>query len=112
MCFDLFDIKKQEFLSGDDLGDIMRAMGFRPSEEELKDLLDEVNTIVIIILATIIIMMTMTRWTRTDPVRSSSVSSASCVRPSWWRTLTWRPCRRSSRMPSGHHSPHHHGLQV
>merc|ERR1712080_345691 len=35
VCFDLFDTKKQEFLSGDDLGDIMRAMGFRPSEEEL-----------------------------------------------------------------------------
>merc|ERR1712061_220360 len=34
VCFDLFDTKKQEFLSGDDLGDIMRAMGFRPSEEE------------------------------------------------------------------------------
>merc|ERR1712109_294033 len=33
VCFDLFDTKKQEFLSGDDLGDIMRAMGFRPSEE-------------------------------------------------------------------------------
>ena len=29
VCFDLFDTKKQEFLSGDDLGDIMRAMGFR-----------------------------------------------------------------------------------
>merc|ERR1739842_93381 len=27
VCFDLFDTKKQEFLSGDDLGDIMRAMG-------------------------------------------------------------------------------------
>merc|ERR1712233_210826 len=32
VCFDLFDTKKQEFLSGDDLGDIMRAMGFRPAE--------------------------------------------------------------------------------
>ena len=29
VCFDLFDTKKQEFLSGDDLGEIMRAMGFR-----------------------------------------------------------------------------------
>merc|ERR1711988_1509577 len=37
VCFDLFDTKKQEFLSGDDLGDIMRAMGFRPSEKELTD---------------------------------------------------------------------------
>merc|ERR1712029_234519 len=34
VCFDLFDTKKQEFLSGDDLGDIMRAMGFRPSDED------------------------------------------------------------------------------
>ena len=43
VCFDLFDTKKQEFLSGDDLGDIMRAMGFRPSEEELAQLLHEVD---------------------------------------------------------------------
>merc|ERR1712213_280396 len=43
LCFDLFDTKKQEFLSGDDLGDIMRAMGFRPSEEELAELLHEVD---------------------------------------------------------------------
>merc|ERR1712110_836301 len=43
VCFDLFDTKKQEFLSGDDLGEIMRAMGFRPSEEELAELLHEVD---------------------------------------------------------------------
>ena len=43
VCFDLFDTKKQDFLSGDDLGDIMRAMGFRPTEEELADLLHEVD---------------------------------------------------------------------
>merc|ERR1712240_375647 len=43
VCFDLFDTKKQEFLSGDDLGEIMRAMGFRPTEEELADLLKEVD---------------------------------------------------------------------
>merc|ERR1712072_1207182 len=43
VCFDLFDTKKQELLSGDDLGDIMRAMGFRPSEEELAELLHEVD---------------------------------------------------------------------
>merc|ERR1712014_101992 len=43
ICFDLFDTKKQEFLSGDDLGEIMRAMGFRPTEEELKDLVNEVD---------------------------------------------------------------------
>ena len=36
VCFDLFDTKKVEFLSADDLGEIMRAMGFRPTEEELK----------------------------------------------------------------------------
>merc|ERR1711973_1056938 len=39
VCFDLFDTKKQDFLSADDLGEIMRAMGFRPTEEELKELL-------------------------------------------------------------------------
>merc|ERR1711963_659853 len=33
VCFDLFDTKKQDFLSADDLGEIMRAMGFRPTEE-------------------------------------------------------------------------------
>jgi len=43
VCFNLFDTKKQDFLSGDDLGDIMRAMGFRPTDEELKDLLEEVD---------------------------------------------------------------------
>merc|ERR1712096_206861 len=43
VCFDLFDMKTQEFLSGDDLGEIMRAMGFRPTEEELADLLHEVD---------------------------------------------------------------------
>merc|ERR1712055_497955 len=43
VCFDLFDTKKQEFLSGDDLGEIMRAMGFRPTEEELADLLHEID---------------------------------------------------------------------
>merc|ERR1711917_96619 len=42
-CFDLFDTKKVEFLSADDLGEIMRAMGFRPTEEELKDLLVEID---------------------------------------------------------------------
>merc|ERR1712061_869294 len=43
VCFDLFDTKKQEFLGADDLGEIMRAMGFRPTEEELKDLLLEID---------------------------------------------------------------------
>ena len=26
VCFNLFDVKKQDFLSGDDLGDIMRSV--------------------------------------------------------------------------------------
>ena len=43
VCFDLFDTKRQEFLSADDLGEIMRAMGFRPTEEELKELLAEID---------------------------------------------------------------------
>merc|ERR1712088_563836 len=43
VCFDLFYTKKQDFLSADDLGEIMRAMGFRPTEEELKDLLKEID---------------------------------------------------------------------
>jgi hypothetical protein len=36
VCFDLFDTKKQDYLSADDLDEIMRAMGFRPSKEELQ----------------------------------------------------------------------------
>merc|ERR1711888_303156 len=43
VCFDLFDTKKVDFLSADDLGEIMRAMGFRPTEEELKELLEEID---------------------------------------------------------------------
>ena len=42
-CFDLFDTKKQEFLSADDLGEVLRAMGFRPSQEELMDILKEID---------------------------------------------------------------------
>merc|ERR1711937_185504 len=42
-CFDLFDSKKQTFLSADDLDDILRAMGFRPSKEELKEILEEID---------------------------------------------------------------------
>lgn len=42
-CFNLFDTKKQEFLSADDLDDILRAMGFRPSKEELKEILEEID---------------------------------------------------------------------
>lgn len=43
VCFNLFDVKKQDFLSGEELGDIMRAMGFRPTDDELKSLLEEVD---------------------------------------------------------------------
>merc|ERR1712142_252760 len=42
-CFDLFDSKKQEILSADDLDEILRAMGFRPSKEELQELLEEID---------------------------------------------------------------------
>merc|ERR1712179_305040 len=42
VCFDLFDTKKVEFLSADDLGEIMRAMGFRPNEE-LEGILEELD---------------------------------------------------------------------
>merc|ERR1712073_236438 len=42
-CFDLFDTKKQDFLGADDLDEILRAMGFRPSKEELMDILKEID---------------------------------------------------------------------
>merc|ERR1711899_315315 len=42
-CFDLFDSKKQDFLSADDLDEILRAMGFRPSKEELQEILKEID---------------------------------------------------------------------
>jgi calmodulin len=43
LCFNLFDVKKQDFLGSDDLDDILRAMGFRPSKEELKEILEEID---------------------------------------------------------------------
>lgn len=43
LCFKLFDVKKQDFLGADDLDDILRAMGFRPSKEELKEILEEID---------------------------------------------------------------------
>merc|ERR1712236_104021 len=43
VCFDLFDTKKQDYLSADELDEIMRAMGFRPSKEELQELLEEID---------------------------------------------------------------------
>jgi Ca2+-binding EF-hand superfamily protein len=33
----------QGFLSAEDLDDILRGMGFRPSKEELKDILEEID---------------------------------------------------------------------
>ena len=42
-CFDLFDSKKQELLSADDIDEILRAMGFRPSKEELMEILKEID---------------------------------------------------------------------
>ena len=39
----MFDTKKQDYLSADELGEIMRAMGFRPTEEELVDLVKEID---------------------------------------------------------------------
>merc|ERR1712129_99340 len=38
ICFGMFDVKKVDFLSADDLDDILRAMGFRPSKEELLEI--------------------------------------------------------------------------
>ena len=43
ICFNLFDTKKQDFLGADDLDDILRAMGFRPSKEELNEILLEID---------------------------------------------------------------------
>jgi len=43
LCFNLFDVKHQDFLSGDDLDEILRVMGFRPSAEELKEILEEID---------------------------------------------------------------------
>ena len=42
-CIGVFDVKKQDFLSADDLDDILRAMGFRPSKEELQEILLEID---------------------------------------------------------------------
>merc|ERR1712080_387377 len=67
-CFDLFDTKKQDFLSADDLDEILRAMGFRPSPEELMDILTEID--------------------EDGRARSSLGSFVSFVPRSWWRTQT------------------------
>merc|ERR1711962_628567 len=41
--FNHFDTKKQDFLGAHDLKDILRAMGYRPSKEELKEFLEEID---------------------------------------------------------------------
>merc|ERR1712145_37129 len=64
VCFDLFDTKKQDYLSADDLGEIMRAMGFRPTEEELVDLV---------------------KLTRMVQARLNFPNSVSYVQHSWWK---------------------------
>ena len=64
MCFDLFDTKKVEFLSADDLGEIMRAMGFRPTEEVLSNDISIV-VIIIILITNIIIKIFITITTIT-----------------------------------------------
>ncbi len=43
ICFNMFDVKDQGFLSSDDLDDILRGMGFRPSKEELQEILEEID---------------------------------------------------------------------
>lgn len=43
ICFNMFDFKNQGFLSADDLDDILRGMGFRPSKEELKEIIEEID---------------------------------------------------------------------
>jgi len=43
ICFGMFDVKKVDFLSADDLDEILRAMGFRPSKEELQEILLEID---------------------------------------------------------------------
>ena len=39
----MFDSKKVQFLSSDDLDEILRAMGFRPTMEELQEILEEID---------------------------------------------------------------------
>merc|ERR1712098_965944 len=38
-----FDVKKQDYLLADDIGEVMRAMGFRPTPEELEALIEEID---------------------------------------------------------------------
>ena len=43
ICFNLFDTKKQDFLDADALEEILRVFGFRPSKEELQEILEEID---------------------------------------------------------------------
>ena len=43
ICFNMFDVQNQGYLSSTDLDDILRGMGFRPSKDELKDILEEID---------------------------------------------------------------------
>lgn len=42
-CFQLFDVKKQDYLLADEIDEVMRAMGFRPSPDELAELIEEID---------------------------------------------------------------------
>merc|ERR1719347_650780 len=42
-AFRLFDTKKQDFLLADDINEVLRAMGFRPTQEELDALIEEID---------------------------------------------------------------------
>merc|ERR1719220_1211314 len=42
-CFQLFDTKKQDCLLAEEIDEVMRAMGFRPSSEELEELIEEID---------------------------------------------------------------------
>jgi len=42
-CFQLFDVKKQDYLLAEEIDEVMRAMGFRPTAEELAELIEEID---------------------------------------------------------------------
>jgi len=42
-CFQLFDTKKQDYLLAEEIDEVMRAMGFRPTAEELAELIEEID---------------------------------------------------------------------
>merc|ERR1712098_180645 len=41
--FQLFDVKKQDYLLAEEIDEVMRAMGFRPTAEELAELIEEID---------------------------------------------------------------------